>query len=72
MKNSQVKFGRDFPFAVRKVPWDALWHLRYYARNADGKIYRTYDRVPQKEAVKASKKLVNQYNELPKELRGED
>lgn len=67
---SKVKFGVEYPFEVRKVPWDELWHVMYYARTVDGLIYETYNRVKQSEALEASKHLLNQYgvSGLPKEL----
>jgi len=64
-----LKLGREYPFAVRKVPWDALWHVQYYMRSPLGELYVTWDRVSRAEAVRASNGLVNQYNALPKRLR---
>jgi len=66
----KVKTGREYPFGVRKVPWDALWHVQYYMRTQEGKLYRTWDRVEQREAMRASKKLVNQDGELSRRLLG--
>jgi hypothetical protein len=63
-----LRTGRDFPFAVRKVPYDALWHVMYYERNSIG-VYETYDRVSKAQALRASKILVCQDGLLPKGLR---
>lgn len=69
MECSKLKMGFEYPYAVRKVSWDELWHVQYYSRGREGKVYATYCRVKQPDAVRASRKLVNQYNELPKRLR---
>ena len=70
MECPKVKTSARHPFAVRKVPWDALWHVLYYSRNEDGKLYKTWNRVTQAKAIRVSRKLVNQYGELPRRLRG--
>lgn len=67
----KAKLGRKYPYAVRKVPWDALWHVQYFMRNPDGKIYKTWDRVRQWEAIQASKNLLSQSGNLPKRFHGE-
>lgn len=71
MEGKGMKLGREYPFAVRKVPWDALWHVQYFMRNPDGKIYKTWDRVEQREAIRASRKLLSQQGLLPARLQGE-
>ena len=66
----KLKLGRKHPFAVRKVPWDALWHVCYFMRNPDGKIYKSWDRVSQREAIRATKHLVNQQGLAPARFQG--
>jgi hypothetical protein len=36
---------------VRKVSWDALWHVVYKVKNRFGKEYTTWDRVTKKKAL---------------------
>jgi hypothetical protein len=61
MESPKVKTSARHPFAVRKVSWDALWHVLYYARNEDGKLYSTWNRVSQAQAIRISRKLESQY-----------
>lgn len=70
MEGKGMKLGREYPCAVRKVPWDSLWHVQYYMRNPDGKIYKTWDRVKQREAIGATKKLVSQQGLAPARFQG--
>ena len=71
MECPKLKLGREHPFAVRKVSWDELWHVQYFMRNPDGKVYKTWDRVESRVAMRAAKKLVNQGSLLPSRFQGD-
>jgi len=54
-----MMYERHKVIAVRKVPWDGLWHVMYYARDYwTRKLKMTWDRVPRNVALKVAKGLI--------------